>query len=339
MSSADNKPHHDLLIKYFSGEATPEEAMLIDDWKKDPANRSEYESLLKLWNLSGDHRIDSVPASGEGWEELQLQLGERKAAKQRSIKLFRYAAAAAAVIGIAVLSFLLLNRGPAPDENGHAGPDLADISEKAGDSLRTIPLSDGSVVSLNKNSVIRYNGSYNRQERNIRLSGEAFFDVTPNASKPFTVSVGDLSIRVVGTSFNVRTGAEGGSVEVQVKSGVVKMMAREGEITVSRNQTGIYFTGSRKLLVKNGVDVNSISYATRTFQFNDLSLLEVCRYLEKSFDVRIDMDREKFSDCRITAQFDNKPLSYILDVIAATVNATYKINNEQVYIEGEGCKY
>jgi transmembrane sensor len=334
MSSADNKPYQDLLIKYFSGEAGPEEAMLAGDWIKDPANRAEYESLLKLWNLSGGQRIGNAPPAGESWEELQLQLGERKAAKARSIKLFRYAAAAAAITGIAVLSSLLLHRRPSP-----ADPHVAVVSETAGDSLRTIPLSDGSVVSLNKNSVIRYNASFNRQERRILLSGEAFFDVTPNASKPFTVSVGDLSIRVVGTSFNVRTGAEGGSVEVQVKSGVVKMMASKGEITVSRNQTGIYFTGSRKLLVKNGVDVNSLSYATRTFQFNDLSLLEVCRYLEKSFSVRIDIDREKFSDCRITAQFDNKPLPYILDVIAATVNATYKINNEQVYIEGEGCKY
>ena len=91
------------------------------------------------------------------------------------------------------------------------------------------------------------------------------------------------------------------------------------------------------MIVKRGIDLNSMSYATRSFQFNDQPLLEVCRYLEKSFDVRIDVDRRKFSDCRITAQFDNKSLSYILDVITATVDATYERSNEQVIIEGKGC--
>lgn len=338
MTNADHEAYRQLTIRYLAGEASPEEAMRMHEWLKDPASRSEYEAIRQAWNLAGGDPVPAGPAADDHWGDLQARLPAAGKAVVRPVAWWRYAAVAAVTVGIIVSGFLLFNRKPAAGSKDGSAAIAIVTTEKATDSIRNVVLRDSSVIALNKNSELRYDGAFNKAERAVQLKGEAFFDIAPNRLKPFIITVGDLSIKVVGTSFNVRTGAEGNSTEVQVKSGVVKMSCGQQEITVTRDQTGLFFTGSRKLLVKSGIDLNALSYATRSFRFNDLPLAEVCRYLEKSFAVRIDLDKEKFNDCRITAQFDHKPLDYILDVVTATVDARYTMINEQVYIEGNGCK-
>jgi hypothetical protein len=127
------------------------------------------------------------------------------------------------------------------------------------------------------------------------------------------------------------------TIEVQVQSGAVRMARLNHQILVVNGQTGVYDLTKKTLALSRSLDVNSFSYATRSFLFNDFPFLEICKYLEKSFGIRIEVDRKKFETCRLTAQFDNQPLEYIMDVITATVNATYKVSNSVVSINGEGC--
>ena len=338
MTNADHEAYQQLVTRYLAGEASPEEAMRIHDWLKDPANKEEYEAIRHAWNLSGDSPVPAGAPTGDHWQDMQVRLPAGRNAVVRSMAWLRYAAVAAVTVGIIAAGVLFFNRQPGPGSKKGSDAIAIVTTEKATDSIRNLVLSDGSVIALNKNSELQFNGSFNTTGRDVQLKGEAFFDVKPDSSKPFIITVGELSIRVVGTSFNVRTDAEGNSTEVQVKSGVVKMRCGQQEITVTRGQTGLFFTGSRKLLLKSGIDWNAMSYATRSFRFNDLPLTEACRYMEKSFGIRIDIDKEKFNDCRITAQFDDKPLDYILEVVTATVDASYRKSNEQVYIEGSGCK-
>jgi ferric-dicitrate binding protein FerR (iron transport regulator) len=92
------------------------------------------------------------------------------------------------------------------------------------------------------------------------------------------------------------------------------------------------------LNVKNELDLNSISYATKTFYFNDLPFVDACRYLEKAFNIIIKLDEQKFAECRLSAEFNNKSLDYILDIISATLNSSYKKQGNTIYITGEGCQ-
>ncbi|MGB8193936.1 MAG: FecR family protein, partial [Chitinophagaceae bacterium] len=184
---------------------------------------------------------------------------------------------------------------------------------------------------------LHYTPSFNRSDRKIELSGESFFNVAHDKNKPFIITLGNLSIRVIGTAFNVLPVVANGTIEVQVQSGVVKMLSPKGEITVSKGETGVFFIKTNELVNRKGIDANSFSYATGTFSFTDLSVEQVCRYLEKSFDVTIELKTEKLAGCRITAQFDNKSLDYILDVINATVNTSYTRKGNHIYLDGKGC--
>jgi ferric-dicitrate binding protein FerR (iron transport regulator) len=211
------------------------------------------------------------------------------------------------------------------------------VVETATRDIRNLALPDGSTITLNKYSSVAYSGAFVKK-REMVLKGEAFFNVVQNKTNPFIITVDELKIRVVGTSFNVRNLSDGGGIEVQVETGVVKMYTAQNELTVKKGETGLFNKAHGELELKDAINVNSLGYATKTFSFNDLSFVEACRYLEPAFNVIIKIDPNKFSDCRLTAQFNNQSLDYILEIINATLNCSYKKQGNTIYIIGEGCK-
>jgi ferric-dicitrate binding protein FerR (iron transport regulator) len=244
---------------------------------------------------------------------------------------------AAAVIGLLVfLPLLWLNRSKEPSQ---APPkDLTWFTKAATTGIKTDSLPDGSVITMNSNSTLAYTNHFNTSNREVTLKGECYFNVVHNPSQPFIITLDELKIQVVGTSFNIRKVLTNKSIEVQVQSGVVKMYTSAKDITVHKGQTGIYYLQTQDFALKDTLDVNSISYATKTFSFNDITLTEACQYLEKAFNVQIRPDTQKLAGCRLSAQFDNKPLTYILDVINATLNTTYQKQDDTIYINGNGCQ-
>jgi ferric-dicitrate binding protein FerR (iron transport regulator) len=90
------------------------------------------------------------------------------------------------------------------------------------------------------------------------------------------------------------------------------------------------------MFLKDSFDINSISYATKNFYFNDMPLEEICNHLQKAFGIAIILEND-FSQCRVTAQFLNQPVNYILDVISATLNIHYYKSGNTVYLKGNNC--
>jgi transmembrane sensor len=332
MEADDNKPTTELVAKYLAGEATPEEALRVDEWMHDPANKAEGQAMLKLWNLSGDKPIPAAPGLPAAWSEIQSAIEKTRRPGIRRMFINRYAVAACFLGVMAILFFVVSKKNNTVHTTGQP------LTEVRADSLQNIHLPDGSVISMTKNSSIRYQPGFNVSGRDIQLEGESYFTIAHNAAKPFIISIGALSIKVIGTAFNVRPVPKERFIEVQVQSGIVQMISPAGTIMVNKKQTGMYNTETHALRVEEGIDANSMSYATKSFLFRDQPLSEVCQYLEKSFGTRVHIDEIIFKDCRITAEFDNSSLSYILDVIAATVNFSYTIKNKEVFIEGKGCK-
>ena len=336
MNSENNKSEMDLIAKYLAGEATPEEAMQLDDWLTEPENRKIFEQAQKLYRHMPGSTAE-VPSMQNEWMHLHDKMNSRKVSGQKVLRMpvLRYIAAACVVGVIAFISFMLITNTK-KDQTDKM--ELAVFKTSAGNEVRTDTMPDGSTITINKNSSISYTSAFNTINREVQLSGESYFDIVPDNTKPFIITVDDLKIKVVGTSFNVRKIPSDKTIEVQVVKGIVKMYTKEKEITVIKGQTGIYTRHDHALKLKNTLDVNSIGYATKTFSFTDISLTEVCDYLEKAFNVTIKLDAEKFAECRLTAQFKDKTLTYILDVINATLNTTYTQNSNTIYINGNGCQ-
>jgi transmembrane sensor len=97
-------------------------------------------------------------------------------------------------------------------------------------------LPDGSVVALNSNSKLVFPKQFKGDTREVTIEGEAFFDVKPNAEKPFIINAGNAQVKVVGTSFNVCAYPETETVEVVVETGKVQVISKNNELTARLNE-------------------------------------------------------------------------------------------------------
>ena len=277
----------------------------------------------------------TVPSSQEVWSQLQSNIDKkRRPAPVRRI-LPRLAVAASIIAVVVVLANYFVKQQYSYSSNKS---EIIVPRYEAADEKRIDTLKDGSIIIINKYSNISYGPEFNNVKRELSMSGEAYFNVTPDKSKPFIISLDELKVEVVGTSFNVSKHPQGDVIDVQVQTGIVKMYTKANLLMVKKGQTGIYTKKDGTLKLKDTIDLNSIGYATNSFYFNDISLIEACKYLSHAFNVDIRIDGDKFRDCRVTAQFHSKSLSYILEVIDATFNTTYKREGDIIQIQGNGCQ-
>src|SRR5215208_6410422 len=105
MEADDNKPTAELVGKYFAGEATPEEALRIDEWMNDPANKVEWQHMLKLWNLSGGKPIPAAPGLPAAWLEIQSAIEKTRPSRVRRMIINKYAVVACLMGVMAILFF------------------------------------------------------------------------------------------------------------------------------------------------------------------------------------------------------------------------------------------
>ena len=320
-----------LLAKFFAGEATPEEAMAIDAWLASPENTKQWQELEKTWALGAAEARHRLPDRDKEWQHIKGLTPTKEKTKIR--KLFAQPLAiAASLLALAVLSALLwfkLKQTPQQKEERYA--------VVAADQVISDSLADGSVVVLNRHSRIAYDKDFGSTRRDVELQGEAYFQVQPDRNKPFIIHMNRLAIQVVGTAFNVKESADSSQVVVQVNSGIVKMFTNEKNILVAKGQTGIYSIKGDRLEVLDSVRSNSMSYATKNFDFQDMRLAEIIQVLEDAFGSTIKTESPGLLNCRLTAQFENKPLDYIMDIIAATLNLSYSKKGDVLFLSGEGC--
>ncbi len=335
MKFQNNKIDAELIGKYLAGEASPEEAMMLDEWLADPVHKKEFDQYAKFWQLVNPSVGPKVPLAEQAWPELQHAINTSRKHIPGRRRLIYFSVAASIASLVLITYFLFQNRAT---QGKTSGQDIAMITHEATSEKITDTLKDGSFITMNKSSSISYTKQFNLQTRELALSGEAFFNVKPDKTKPFIISIDELKIEVIGTSFNVRKLPSTGSIEVQVQSGVVKMYTSEKQLIVTKGQTGIYMKPSREFRLRDTIDLNSISYATNSFYFNDISLENASHYLEEAFGVEIRIGDAKTAKCRFTAQFNNKSLAYILEVINATLNTTYTQEGNIISIKGNGCE-
>jgi transmembrane sensor len=305
----------DLLIKYLLGEVTAEERVQVEEWlAASEANRTYYTRLEQVWERSKALAYTREVDEEAAWQRFRSRIhnGQPKAAVKPlgSYRWWRVAALFVLVIGAAILAYTWLNR-EAP---------VQQLSLRAGDQPLSDTLSDGSVVVLNKHSFITYPSEFKDETRYITLQGEAFFTVTPDKEKPFVVQAGDITIKVVGTSFNLRS--EGGETEVIVETGVVQ---------VSRGNKAVELRPKEKVTVQSG-DTTWVKeteteelynyYRTREFVCDHTPLWKLVEVLNEAYNANIVIERPALRNLPLTTTFDNESLDHILEVIAITFDIT-----------------
>ena len=165
------------------------------------------------------------------------------------------------------------------------------------------------------------------KERIVKLNGEAYFEVSKNPKKPFRVKANGVTIRVLGTHFNVNAYAADSLVETTLLEGSVSVSnnANGKQMILKPNETAIYrkSTGILSMHI-NANAQNEISWREGVLSFNDISMGEIARQLSHHFNVTIQIKSEQLRNYKLNARFkQNETLEEILEMLAPIVGFTY----------------
>lgn len=219
-----------------------------------------------------------------------------------------------------------------------------------GETPLKVQLPDGSTVTLEKKSKISYPAQFNSSKREVFLSGDAFFEVTKNPSKPFYVYANELVTKVLGTSFRIQTGDSNKQVVVKVRTGQVSVFKQSrvsladperSGLVLLPNQEVIYNRASEQLskkLVETPLPVNPLPLQRATQHYDEVSVTQVFKKMEEVYAVKLIYNSELLSNCFITTTLSNESIYDKLELICSTIGATYKEVDAQIVIETDGCR-
>ena len=242
------------------------------------------------------------------------------------------------------LYFLISKSGVRIDGVAEAASSVVEERENPTGQKSVLFLDDGTKVWLNAASKISYAKDFEDQEtRDVYLEGEAFFDVAHDKEKPFVVHTTSLKIKVLGTSFNVKSYSEEKTIETTLVQGKVRIEQSGvqgnhiGDIELKPNQRAVFDKQSNVIKVKEVVAENSGSWKVERMVFDGVSIDNVILQMERWFNVRIHVENKGDLDCKLTASIEEESLEEVLKLIEATHDIHYRIEGRDVYLEGRLC--
>ena len=201
---------------------------------------------------------------------------------------------------------------------------------------RNVILPDGSSVLLNRHSSLSYPKRFKSDNREVQLTGEAYFEVSKDQKHPFIVQTEHINVQVLGTHFNVDAYRNNPEVKTTLLTGSVAVSNKSKSVRVilKPNEIAIYNKVEEKLTCKVLENVeDEISWRQGEFIFDDLPLQEIARELPNSFGATIHIADTALQNYRITARFRNgEDLTTILSVLHNAGYFDYSQNNKQIII-------
>lgn len=338
-------------VKY--PERYPELDTFWGNWLRqhpEKAETVEEARYLILAVAKEDQQFPADARKAEVWKRIVLTTNLPEVAPSRKAWYAYAAVVAAALLAGAVW---VANRS-APvvteiaAEDSHS--DYVKYVNNAGEA-KTIILGDGTTIVLQPNSTLEYPKIFNADVREVRMEGQAFFEVTRNPDKPFIVRSGEIVTRVLGTSFTVRNMEGEGNVLVQVATGKVSVFRSTEEdrplpaaakavdgVVLMPNQQVVYERLEMRMtksLVENPRVL--IPVEKQTFDFVDTPITEVFAAIEEAYGVDIVFDEEALSSCYLNASLTDVPLYEKLKLICKGINTTYEIIDSHIVVYGKGC--
>jgi len=272
----------ELIAKYQLCEtSSDEEKMLLSYLQVDP---SHVEELVRA-----DARFAAV-----------LMGGRKKYARRRFLRLavgFALPLAAAIAAAVLILPHVIHKTTDGPALAMHAD------MESPSASISRLTLSDGSMVRLKAGSTLNCADGFGETNRDVVLNGEGYFDVVHDASLPFVVTGGEVKVQVLGTVFEMKTGADE-TVETMLASGSVRIL-REGHepYLLHPGEKGIVHLGDGSLDVIKTSPWEELMEQYGSITMHDASIREICDVINNVFDVRTEIRYGQHSDTVATFGF------------------------------------
>lgn len=352
-----------LIAKKMAAEATDEELAELDEiFKSNPDMEYAFSVIngikTPLQNYSLSHEDEN--------ELLQKKLGEidevfkkekEKKVKHRVIRLWKPFWAAASLLLIIASAFTYYFFRNVDHHEKTAAVIPKSRNAFVADSPTTITLQDGTKVWLNSGSTLNCAADFGEKYRQVKLSGEGYFEVTHNAQKPFIVEAGSfMKVKVLGTTFNVKAYPNDPYIEASLITGKITIdlnnrnhapiiLKPHEKVTFclkdsSKEQTINYKKIKPEVayhinpITPNPVDqhISELSWMRGELAFNDIPFAELAYDLERAYHITFEFKDEQLKDYHLTGVFKGENLNEVLQALQVTTPFRYEISDKKVII-------
>lgn len=323
----DDSERDEILHRYFMGELSTDERADVDSWvaESDENLRLFNETEIFTKDLKGlaYYRNEVAVEADQSWDEFRKEHKIRAIKPQRNFGFLKYAAS---IVVVAASAFSVYYYQQLPQNQLVASSEL----------VKEIVLTEGSIISLNKNSTLQYQEPFQNNERRVSLDGEAYFDITANEDKPFVVEAGEAEIRVLGTQFFVDE--TDNKIEVKVEEGKVLVSHKEFHKLLEEGD-GIVLDLATREVNQIEADLTGLNsfWKTRRLVFRLTPLEEVVQIVSAAYEQPVQLSGPT-DGCQLTVTFDNESLENVLSVISGTLNYELSQNQGTYILTGDGCQ-
>lgn len=344
------------VVNYLSGKITTDDAKILTQWlSKSNENKHLLDQLSAIWNTTDFHKNVNT---GKAWEDIREQINQSKKKKNRIHFSFfmRYAAIFIIALFMGALGYYMLNNIKAD----YAESPFTQYVSPLG-SRSFVQLSDGSKIWLNAGTTLKYRKSYGTSDRELYLSGEAFFEVEKNKNLPFVVKTDEIDIIALGTRFNVKAYAEEQTIETTLIEGSVKLVASTGKLAdnflLKPNEKAVYtrinnwvehseqkqttpsHDNKAKLKIIESIEPEPvISWKNKRWIIQNEKLADLAVKLERRFNVNFIFENEHLKSHSFGGTLEDETLEQIMEAIGFSSPIKYSIDKNTVYIMEEDSK-
>jgi len=337
----DKGDFHHILKKYLRGEVTLEERELIDEWYRNLGKNSEF----------FESPAEEIQLGNRYWSRIKGFMESVR--RRRGNHLRWYSVGLAATALLVLISYLNLSYGTSEAELIIPAKENSLVVYKRivnrGDQADQVTLPDGSKVTLEPNTIIQYTPGFDGPERKVYLDGKAFFDVVRDENRPFKVLTQKVITKVLGTSFMVTAYRKEKEVTVSVRTGKVSVYRKEEAKDISGSAEEIILTPNQEFVFNKDRNRGSRGIVeepqalippeeVKRMRFEDASPKVIFEAIEKVYGVDIIFDATRFSSCKITTSISDGNILNRLKIICEVMSATYRIEEDKIVIEGDGCQ-
>lgn len=323
-----------LIIAELDGNCSLKEKEILHNWLSQSKSNTRYYATIKdLWESSLSNASEIAQTDKE-WERFKSRIIANPGKPwNTSIKIYWTRIAAILAIGLLIANLLFLKF------NTEESYFVTSIAPRGSVSHTILP--DGTLIYLNADSRIKYNVNSSSKQREVYISGEAWFDVKKNPKRPFIVHTPYYKVEALGTRFNVKTYDEEETIVTTLEEGLIRILSSENlklkdEVLLKPGEQLVYNKSRKTLESRKNVDTQVFtSWKENKLIFLDMEFEDLVQLLERKYGVDIEVKDKSILDDHYTGTIRNETILEILNIIQHTHPIQYRIEGQKIIIDKE----
>ena len=321
----------DIINKYLTGQCSEEELVEVNAWMKESEeNARQLFRMEEIYHLGKFNQYADRQQMARAEKQLYKKLDEEKRKQNKILRMHRWMKYAAMIAVILVIGG---GSGYWLYQNGNNQHMMVAVANEG--IVKEIILPDGTKVWLNNSATLKYPREFSEKARNVYLDGEAYFEVTKNRHKPFTVQSDAMRVRVLGTTFNFKCDKNYRIAEVTLIEGEIEVKGNkeEGQIILAPGQRAELNKNNGRLTVKQVDAKMDAVWHDNLIPFQKADIFTITKALERFYDVKIilspDIQSHKTYSGVLTRKAD---IEYVLKSSQNSISIDYKIVGNNIFI-------